>query len=170
MVQIGNFHIGRYDSAQKPTVSIGEAYAIWDNLVARYDWDDSLQMFYNYAHDPELQKIIQKLMKLVQKQSATLEEQLALYQLPLPPRPRETIQFEADSGVVKDEFIYRRIFSGFQDFLSLCSTAVRNSVVNDSLREIFIDMLLEKIYEFDELCIITKKKGWAQVPPQMKIT
>ena len=169
MVQIGKFHIGRYDTAEKPTLSAGEAYALWDNLVARYDWDDSLQVFYNYANDPDLKDLIEKMLKLLKKQCITIEKQLQYFKLPLPPRPREAISFEAESGVVKDEFIFRRLFSGFQDFLSLCSAAVRTSVVNDSLRNMFMELLLEKIDEFDKLCIFGKQKGWFQVPPQMKI-
>lgn len=169
MVQIGNFHLGRYDTAQQPTLSVGEAYSLWDNLVARYDWEDSLAIFYNYAYDSELQDLLKREIKLLSKQSSILEKHLALYQVPLPPRPREITKFETDSGVVKDDFIFRRFFSGFQDFLSICSVAVRNCVVSDSLRDLFIKLLLEKIDEFNYLCVIAKKKGWLQVPPQMKI-
>jgi hypothetical protein len=37
MVQIGDFHIGPSDTAKKPVLCAGEAYTLWDNLVARYD-------------------------------------------------------------------------------------------------------------------------------------
>ncbi|KJS84159.1 MAG: hypothetical protein JM58_11480 [Peptococcaceae bacterium BICA1-8] len=72
MVQIGNFHIGRYDTVQKPTLSAGEAYTLWDNLVSRYDWDDSLEMFYNYAHDPELRTILEKMITINPEKLLTL--------------------------------------------------------------------------------------------------
>ncbi len=88
MVQIGNFHIGRYDTVQSPTLTVGEAYSLWDNLVARYDWEDTLAIFYNYAHDSELQDLLK----------------------------REITKFETDSGVVKDDFIFRRFFQDSKIF------------------------------------------------------
>ena len=169
MVQIGNFHVGRYDTAEKSTLSSGEAFALWDNLVSRYDWIDTLSVLGNYAHDSELHEVIGKKKELLEKQAAIIEQQLEMYSVPLPPRPRKSIKFEANSGAVRDEFIFRRIVSGAQDFLSICSVAMRCCIVNDTLRDIFHEMLLEKIEEFDKLCIIAKKKGWMQVPPLMKI-
>lgn len=168
-MQIGNFHFGRYDTAIKPTLSAGEAYTLWDNLVARYDWDDSLEVFYNYAYDTELKDLIYKMINLLRKQSLVIEDQMAHFQLPLPYRPREIIKFQTDSGVVKDEFIFRRLFTGLQDFLAICSVAIKTCVVNDSLRELFIKLLREKMDEFNELCVFGKQKDWLQIPPQMPI-
>jgi len=141
MIQIGNFHIGRYDTAQKPTLAAGEAYTLWDNLVSRYDWDDSLEIFYNYAHDLELRATIEKMITILSDQSAVIEKQLELFKLPLPPQPRKTINFDADSGIIKDEFIFRRLLSGMQDFLTICAEALRQCVINDNLREMFIGLL-----------------------------
>ena len=169
MVQLGNFHIGRYDTAQKPTLSAGEAYILWDNLVSRYDWDDSLEMFYNYAHDSELRTILKKMITLLKNQSSVIEKQLALFKLPLPPRPRKTINFDADSGIIKDEFIFRRLFSGLQDFLTICAESLRLCVINDNLRAMFIGLLNEKMDEFNQLCLFGKEKGWLQIPPIMPI-
>lgn len=169
MVQIGNFHIGQSDAAKKPTLSAGEAYTLWDNLVARYDWDDSLEMFYNYTYDPDLRKVIKKMMKLLGEQTSDIEKQLALFQIPLPPQPRKSIDFTVDSGVMKDDFIFRRMFSGMQDFLTVCAETLKHCVINDNLREMFIRLLFEKMQEFDELCTYGKKKGWLQVPPKVPI-
>lgn len=169
MVQLGNFHIGRYDTAEQPTISSGEAYTLWDNLVARYDWDDTLEVFYNYAYDAELKRVIEHMIKLLKEQSKILEKELALYQIPLPHRPREIVNFQADSRTVEDEFIFRRLFSGLQDFLTICAEALRHCVVNDKLRDLFIRLLFEKMEEFDFLCEFGRQKDWLKVPPLMPI-
>ncbi|HZK24919.1 MAG TPA: hypothetical protein VFC74_05985 [Oscillospiraceae bacterium] len=36
MVQIGNFHFGKADSAEKLNLSLQEAALVWDVLVSRY--------------------------------------------------------------------------------------------------------------------------------------
>jgi len=169
MVQIGNFHIGRYDSAHKPVLSTGEANSLWENLVARYDWDDTLELFVNFAYDQELVSLLKKYQTLLREQAKTLEARLAFYQVPLPNRSKKSISLEANSGVVKDEFIFRRFFTGVQELLVLCSTAIKISVVSESLRTLFIDFISEQAEEFDKLCKFGKKKGWLQIPPPKKI-
>ena len=169
MVQIGNFHIGRYDSAHKPVLSSGEGSNLWEILVALYDLDDTLEILVNYAYDQELTDFLRKCGNLLSKHTKVLENEMAHYQVPLPERPRKAITFDAESGVVQDDFIFSRIFINSQNFLMLCSAAVKISVVSESLREIFMKMLLERIEEFDEICKFGKKKGWLHIPPKHMI-
>ncbi|MGI6684097.1 MAG: DUF3231 family protein [Bacillota bacterium] len=126
-------------------------------------------MFQNLAHDPDLRKIIKKMVKVLGKQTSEIERQLAIFQIPLPPQPRKAIDFTVDSGILKDDFIFRRMFLGMQDFLTICAEALKHCVVNDELRQLFTRLVFEKMEEFDELCIYGKKKGWLQVPPKMPI-
>ncbi|NLL51670.1 MAG: DUF3231 family protein [Peptococcaceae bacterium] len=169
MVQIGNFHIGRYDSAHKPVLSSGEGSYLWEILVALYDWNDTLEILVNYAYDQELIDFLRKCEHLLNKQTKILEDEMAHYQVPLPERPRKAISFDTESGVINDDFIFRRIFTSSQNFLLLCSGAVKISVVSESLRETFLKILLERIEEFDEICKFGRKKGWLQMPPKQKI-
>lgn len=37
MVQIGNYHFGRAETASKPNMDTGEVFLLWDMLVSRYD-------------------------------------------------------------------------------------------------------------------------------------
>lgn len=168
MVQVGNFHIGSANTLQKPKLSFGEAHALWDNLNGRYDLLGTLQVFCNYAHDQELKDVInKKIINVMNPQIESLESILNKYQLPLPPRPPKCINFEADSGSVKDELIYRRLFSLIQDFINVCAESIKVMVMDDEGRELFTQYLLDKIELFDFLCDFGLRKGWMEIPPMM---
>lgn len=166
MVQIGNFHIGTADTAVKTPLTVGEAYVLWDNLIGRYQLQELLQLAQNYAHDSEFVYLIKRdINGVLADQINVLEKQFTHYHLPLPKRPPKNIEFEANSGALRDQYIFRRLFTGVQEFLALCSLSVRLTTVNDELREIFIKLLMEKIAVFDDLCKYGKIKGWFEVPP-----
>jgi hypothetical protein len=168
MVQIGNFHLGAANTAVKPKVSFGEAYALWDNLSGRYGLLETLQVFSNYTHDQELKDVIDtKIIKVMAPQIEFLEQILLKYQLPLPPRPPKDVRFEADSGTEKDEFIFRRLFSLIQDFINVCAVSIKIMVVNDEIRDRFAKYLLDKIELFDYLYVFGLNKGWLEIPPMM---
>ena len=169
MVQIGNMHIGSSESAIKPKITFGEANIVWENLKGRYDLLETIQFMYNYAHDEDLQNFIKKkVIAVMLPQIESLENILLKYQLPLPQRPPKDVSFQADVGVITDEYIFRRTFSSLQDFLSVCAEAIKISVFNDELRETFYDYLMEKIETFDFACELGIKKGWLELPPMIK--
>lgn len=169
MVQVGNFHIGSANTTGNSRVSFGEAYVLWDNLSGRYDLLEVSQLYYNYAHDGDLKDLIKvKIIDVMTPQIESLEKLMIRYQLPLPPRPPKNISIEAASGVEKDEFIFRRLFSYIQDFINVCAHSIKVMVTNDEGRFLFNQYLLEKIELFDYLCDYGLKKGWLEIPPMMK--
>lgn len=166
MAQVGNFHIGSPNSVIKPKLSYGEAYAIWDNLAGRYDLLEILQVFSNFAHDKDLKELIEhKIISVMQPQIEALEKSLIKHEIPLPPRPPKNIKFQANSGIARDEFIFRRLFSLIQDFINVCAVSIKVMVVNDEERDVFRDYLMDKIVLFDYLCDFGIKKGWLEIPP-----
>lgn len=54
MVQVGNFHIGKAETTQRPSLDSGEAFLLWDMLVSRYDIIENTQIYQNFGHDPDL--------------------------------------------------------------------------------------------------------------------
>lgn len=50
-MQIKDWHIGSAQSAKYPEITSGEAYLLWDNLVARYDIIHTSQIYLNAVHD-----------------------------------------------------------------------------------------------------------------------
>ncbi len=166
MVQIGNFHVGAADSVKQPVLSTGEAYILWDMLMSRYDAIMMTQTYQNLAHDPEFRLILtQGLGRTLEKQVNKLEMELDRYKIPLPPRPPKSVNYEAQSGVFRDEFLFRRIFTSIQGFLDHHIWAIRVTVVNDPLRQMFIGFALDEVDVFHDLCKYGKLKGWLTIPP-----
>ena len=168
MVQIGSFHIGTADTVIRPTLTAGEAYVLWENLIGRYQLLELLMLAENYAHDKEFAYLIRdEIEGVLAKQISILEKQFAHYSMPLPKRPPKSIDFEANSGSLRDRYIFRRVFTNVQEFLAVCSLSVKVTTVNDELREMFLKMLMEKTNVFDNLCKYGMLKGWFEVPPFM---
>lgn len=169
MVQIGNYHIGKADTATEPRIDVGEAALIWDLLVARYQCVEETQIYHNFAHDSELRVLMQDVgIGLLERQVKELEEHLNKYQVPLPKRPPKTYNLRDGSEFMTDEFMFIKIFTGCQIFIDCLARAIRSTVTNDALRSVFVKFLKDEIPLFDRLCKYGKQKGWLEPPPMFK--
>lgn len=171
MVQIGNFHIGRAETAKEPVLSTGEAFLLWDHLVTRYDIIQMTQIYQNFVHDPDFRYIIGKgLASTLEKQVDKLEKEMNKFKMALPDRPPKSVNITANSEILEDEFIFKQIFMGIQNFLEDHVRTVRSIVTNDPLRDMFIEFLKEELDIFNNLCKYGKIKGWLQVPPKRYVS
>ena len=168
MVQLGNIHFGKSETAKPPVVDSGEAFLIWDFLVSRYDNIQLTQLFQNFAHDVELKMILKAGLTRLEKQSNKVEDEMNIVQIPLPNRPPKTLNTDAGSDVWSDEFIFKLVFTEMQSFLDQHVRTIRSMITNDDLREMFIKFLQDEIDNFDNLCKFGKLKGWFSNPPLMK--
>lgn len=165
-MQIGNYHIGKAETANEPTIDITEASLLWDLLVARYLCIEETQIYYNLAHDPEFKKVIDTIgIKVLEKQTSELEKQMNLYNLPLPKRPPKSHSQTEDTQVMSDQFIFTKIFRGCQSFIYFLARAISSMVTNDSLRTTVTNFLNEEMMLFDKLIKYGKQKGWLEPPP-----
>jgi len=170
MVQIGDYHIGRADTAEKPVLDCGEAFFLWDQLVARYHIIDLTQRYQDLAHDPDFKMIISKgLTDVLEKQVNVLEDEMNKHSLPLPPRPPKSVHALGARTLIDDRFIFGVVFSGIQGFLDSHIRAVRSMVTNDALRAILIRFAKEELDLFAKLCKYGKVKGWLEQPPLFKL-
>lgn len=166
MVQIGNIHVGKADTAKPPVVTLAEAAVIWDMLAARYKCIEETNIYHNYAHDSEFRTTISKLgLTLVKRQAEELEKQCSIYNIPLPKQPPKDVTQKVDSINFNDEYIFRQIFEGCQHFLVSIASAIKTITSNDPLRQIFVQFFTEEVDVFENLCKYGKIKGWLQVPP-----
>ncbi len=166
-MQIGNFHIGAANKAKEPVMAAGEAYLLWDNLVIRYDLVEIMQIYHNVAHDPDFRNLLAGDLQVWEKQINKIEQVMNKYKLPMPNRYPKSSNFPADPGIIKDQLLFRRVFTTAQDVLELCIRSLRAFVVNDELREMFADFFIKKLHVYDELCRYGKMKGWLAIPPMM---
>lgn len=168
-MEIGNYHIGRSETATAPTVSITEASVLWDFLGARYKCIEETSIYHNFAHDPEFKEIIDRIgLDMLQSQAEKLEKLMDLYGIPLPGRSRKSFRQKDGSTLFDDEYMFKQIFEGCQHFLEYLATAIGTSVTNDSLRQQFIDFFNDEVAVFNNLCKYGKLKGWLETPPVYK--
>lgn len=166
MVQFGNFHIGRAETAKPPALDTGETFLLWDQLVSRYDIIELTQVFQNFAHDPDFKYILKKgLEENLEKQVNELEKEMNTFKIPLPNRPPKSVHVAANSGIMDDEMMFRQVFSGVQNFLENHVRTIRSIITNDPLRHMFVRFTKEELDLYENLCKFGKLKGWLQIPP-----
>ncbi|MTI85696.1 MAG: DUF3231 family protein [Firmicutes bacterium] len=166
VVQIGNYHLGRAETAKQPKMDAGEIFLLWDMLVSRYDIIAKTQIHQNFAHDYDLKTLLSVgLSGTLEKQATLLENEMNTHRIPLPVRNPKSVNLPSHSEVLDDEFIYRDVFFGIQGFLDYHARVIRSITTNDKFRKQLIDMAIEELYLFDRLVKFGKLKGWLKVPP-----
>ncbi len=167
MVQVGNFHIGRAETAQSPSLDSGEAFLLWDMLVSRYDIIENTQIYQNFGHDQDFKLLLQRgLNKTLEKEVNIMEKELNRYRIPLPNRPPKSVKIPANTGILEDQFMFKQIFTGIQAFLDNHVRTVRSVTTNDALRDMFIRFAKEELDLFNDICKYGKSKGWLEIPPR----
>lgn len=170
MIQIGDYHLGKAETAKEPTLDIIEASVVWDLLVSRYGCIEETQMYHNHAHDPDFKKMIASIgISMLEKQVNELEKQFKIYNMPLPKRPPKSYHYPEDSQILSDEFIFSKIFQGCQLYIDKLAYSIRSTVTNDPLRSVLTGFLKnDDLPSFEKLCRYGKQKGWLQPVPVYK--
>ena len=162
MVQIGNIHIGKAETATQPQIDIGEAFILAQQLYYRYICIERTQQFYKSAHDNDFKVMIKTGLNFLEKEAAEIEKQMDKHKVPMPSRSPKSIKAYngSDSSLVNDQFIFEQIRDG-------CVAAVeknlRNALAilnNDSLRVMFIGFVNEEMEFMLNCCKYGKVKGW----------
>lgn len=150
---------------QDQSIHAGEAYALWTQLVARYDTIELIDIFLNLVKDNELKLLFENgLSKVILPQVDRLEKVMKSYQVPMPPRPPKGTAFSVNMEVARDQGIYRIIVSLSQTALSIHTKAI-NICTNPSLRNMFTDFLDEEIGIYNLLLKYGEVKGWVYSAP-----
>ncbi|MEW6182575.1 MAG: DUF3231 family protein [Bacillota bacterium] len=166
MVQIGNYHIGKAETAKESVLSAGKAHVLWNQLVARYDCIEKTQIYHYFIHDLDFKAFLGKgLTCILEKQVDELEAAMDSFKLPLPPRPPKSVNVDGSSQVMNDRYIFRDIFASCENLLSTLLHTVRTYITNDPMRKLFIRHLQQEIEAYDDLCKYGRVKGWFEVPP-----
>lgn len=167
MVQVGNYHIGKAETATLPSLDIGEAFLLWDMLVSRYDIIEATQIYQNFVHDQDFKSLLQRgLNKTLEKEVNIMEKELNRYKIPLPGRPPKSIKTSANTGILEDHFMFKQIFTGMQAFLDSHVRTIKSVTTNDPLRDMFISFAKEEFDIFSAICKYGKYKGWLEIPPK----
>ncbi len=150
---------------EKEPISVSEAYHIWDHINIRYDHINITKLYLNSIHDPELKMIVQKGQNILQKQVQQLEKKAVKYGLTLPERPPASHKTNEDHELIKDQFVFKIILNGIQNSTNLHLKAIIESVRNEQLRQLFLELLKTELSIFDSYLRYGKMKGWTHIPP-----
>ncbi|MBU7006510.1 DUF3231 family protein [Phosphitispora fastidiosa] len=168
MVQIGNIHFGKAQTAVEPTISIMEAGMLWDLTTARYKCLEETRIYHSFAHDEELKAMLAYGIRFLEDQVNVLEKQMSLYRIPMPYQPPKSVNRAENDMVFNDSFIFAQVFDGCQIFIDQIARVSRCILTNDPLRHIMVDFLTSELSLFDKLVKFAKVKGWLQVTPVFK--
>lgn len=146
------------------TLTTIEAYSVWELLVARYDALDRTQLYYEHVKDKDFKLIISNGLDILKEQIKILEKIMNKYGIPLVDRPPKSVSISHNIPMIQDEFIYREIHTGMQNFLDLHNRVFRNST-NKEIRTVFKEFTITEINLFEKFVDYGKKKGWIHVPP-----
>jgi hypothetical protein len=152
----------------KEIIDTGEAFHLWDHLTFRYDNIHQTEIYIDVAHDKELKILLTLgLQNTLQKQTNMLEKECLHFGIPLPKRPASIIEWPASfSHIIHDDYIYRVIYIGIIGATLIHAVAVKQSVTNDRVRKIFIDLLESEINIQDDFIKYGKLKGYINEPPK----
>ncbi len=150
---------------KKEELSVSEAFHIWDHLNYRYDQLQTNQFYASFAHDESFIVILEIGIKVLKKQIEEFEQMSLEYGVHVPERPPVKMVQRIDPEAMQDQFMYRTLLSGIQESVDLHMRAVLQTVRNDSLREVFIELLKAEMKMYDKFLKYGKAKGWTKIPP-----
>lgn len=162
--------LGTKTAAQEQaSVNCGEVHTLWSALVTRYDLKEANMIFSSYVEDPDFRAVLATGGVALDREIAVLEKQMERLGIPLPPRPPAEISTQVNTEVCRDEFMFRTLLMGVQNFID---EHVRNLRVfrNAQLRKLFTELKDDEIGYFRSLVTYGRLKGWAVVPPEYTST
>ena len=149
-------------------ISAVESFNLWDMLRARYISIETYQLYINFVHDRDFVLLLKNHLNSFQQQAQKLEKLSEKHKVKVTSRPPEKIKFSATEDSITDKRIFRRAFFDLIAELYTLNRSVKSSLVNDQLRENFIDFLLDHLDSYEELYKYGKLKGWAEIEPAYK--
>ena len=146
-------------------LSTSEAFHIWDHISMRYEQIELIGLFSNFAHDTEFKVILDHGLYIFNKQVNHLEQLALKLNVPLPNRPALPITSPIDPETIKDKFMYRNILSWELTSLDTHVRAIIETIRNESLRKLWIELLNTELEYYDKYLKYGKMKGWTRVVP-----
>lgn len=154
----------------KEVIDAAEAFHLWDNLTFRYDNIHQTEIYKDLVKDLDLKALITLGLQLVLKEEASrLEKECLKFGIPLPKHPERVVALPSDMKFeFRDDAIFRVILMGIIGATNIHVSAVKQSVTNDRVRKLFINLLLSEIEVFNHFILYGKLKGYLNEPPKFK--
>jgi len=160
--------IGQSRTELQKEITTIEAWHIWDYVVSRYDIIETTQVLKNFARDPDLKVVLGQGLNALNQQVQQLEEIMSTYGIPLPKRPPATSDSPLNLEVITDEYVFRRVLGGIQNYIPTHATAMIHTT-SPKLREKFMTFLVDEIKMYDKFLVYGQLKGWTIEPPAYRV-
>ncbi len=151
------------------SLDVAEAFHLWDHLNYRYNNFQQSQLYSKLAHDGDLQVLINLGLKTLNKQINNLEKELNRFGIPMPKRPPEYVPVLENTELITDVYIYEGILRGIQGSMIVHSEALRQSVTNDRIRNLFKQLLYQEVGMETQWIKYGKIKGWLSYIPKYRL-
>ncbi|MDD4752371.1 MAG: DUF3231 family protein [Desulfitobacteriaceae bacterium] len=151
-------------------VDVEEAYNLWDVLKSMYSVMERVQIWSNFAHDPEFGLILQSSLSAITKEIKIVEKELKRYAIQGPKTNRSKINTSVNSEILLDKFLAHDLFLVLQEQMEMYLRAFVTSTTNDNVRKIFLKLLSNAVERQNLMEKYLKIKGWLETPPLYPLT
>ncbi len=157
------------NTAKQP-MHAGEIYHLWESLTASHQLVNSLETFQMNTDDKGLHKVIQVFVTQMRKQRIPrLEGLLKDAGFTVPPRSAsKTLQGRPGVGnevILTDEEITKIMFNLSGALIILDGRAISSVATEESIRELFIDLLKQDIKQHESIISFGKSRRTFSKPP-----
>jgi len=149
----------------KDKIGAADIYLLWEHLIYRYNNIRQTQIFSSYAADSELKLLLDTGTKILKKQASDLETKLTYYGVSLPEPYTNIVSTPETTELIEDRYIFNTVLMGMQNAIALQGMAIQDIIVNDSIRNYFINLTLDEIDMMNKMFKFGKLRGWGFVPP-----
>lgn len=158
------FRIGQ--ATEKEPIAVSEADHLWTHINDRYTQLEMTANFGEYVHDKEFKQILNLGNEELKNQIELLENKALEFEIPLPTKPPATTNIPADPEIIEDKYLYSLIIKGIRDSVKLHIGAITESLRNDSIRDMFKQLLKKEVTLYTNLIKYGKLKGWTTMQPK----
>lgn len=147
------------------TLSLSEAFNLWDHLTLRYDNIRTTQYYITSTHDLDFKSLLSLGLKFLKRQTTKLEKEHEHYGIPLPKRPSSVTLTLTNTEILEDDYMYRVLINAFQGAAILHGQAFKACALCDRLRNLFKQFFIDELDITDKFIKYGKMKGWLNLVP-----
>ena len=108
-----------------------------------------------------------EVLEVLEEQAEKLEKECLHFGIPLPKKTANIVSLSSDmDNVITDDYMYRVLYIGIIGATMMHAAAVKQSLTNDRIRKLFIELLHAEIEIQDKFIVYGKMKGYLNEPPQ----
>lgn len=139
-------------------IDCGEAYHLWEHLSYRYNNLEQTSIYSAFAHDGEFKLILQAGQKMIKNQVETLEKECINFGIVCPSQPKTLYTNIEDIDIIDDSYLYGQLIEGMQMASINHAQAVKQSLTNDRIRELFTSLIFSEIDIINKMILYGKEK------------